>query len=47
MNEEGERSSGGRRAVSKDSGVEVICVAQLADPGCGGLGGEESFSWKR
>ena len=27
---------GGR--PSKDSGVEVICVAQLADPGDGGVG---------
>ena len=28
-----EGSSGGREAVSKDSGVEVICVAQEADMG--------------
>ena len=39
---------GGRS--SKDSGVEVICVAQLADPGDGGVGrgGEfllEEMNW--
>lgn len=37
MNEERkEGSSGEREAVSKDSGVEVICVAQEADLGDGG-----------
>ena len=38
VKKEGKRSSGGREDVSKDSGVEVICVAQWANLGYGGGG---------